>query len=322
MSEKPHTVAIGAFVIGALLIAITTVIFMLGTGFGSERSKVVMVFEGSVKGLNIGAPVALRGVQIGQVTDIELVLDSETVELIMLVESEIRDENVRRVGASTESLTEELISRGLRAQLNTQSLLTGLLYIQLDFHPDSEIKLADIESPYLQLPTIPTDLERLTRKLETIDLASLADDLESIAAGLNAFVTNESFQALPGELGRTLTSVSQLSSQLTAQLATSGPRLDLVLDGASRTFAIANEELPRLMELVDTNLVLLENAIAAFEDGMRNVDALAHQDSETIYELNRALRELAAAGRALQQLSRTLEEHPESLLRGRQGDQP
>ena len=60
MSEKPHTVAIGAFVIGALLIAVTTVIFMLGTGIGGERSKVVMVFEGSVKGLNVGAPVGDR----------------------------------------------------------------------------------------------------------------------------------------------------------------------------------------------------------------------------------------------------------------------
>ena len=85
MSENNHTVAIGAFVIGAMLIAVTTIIFVLGTGFGSERSKVVMVFEGSVKGLTLGAPVALRGVQVGQVTDIELILDSETVDLIMLV---------------------------------------------------------------------------------------------------------------------------------------------------------------------------------------------------------------------------------------------
>lgn len=320
MSERPHTVAIGAFVIGALLIAITGVIFMLGTGIGSERSKVVMVFEGSVKGLNIGAPVALRGVQIGQVTDIELVLDSETVELIMLVESEIRDENVRRVGTSTESLTEELISRGLRAQLNTQSLLTGLLYVQLDFHPDSEIKLANIESPYLQIPTIPTDLERLTRNLETIDFAKVAEDLESIAAGFNAFVSNESFQALPGELRGALTSVSQLSNQLSAQIASTGPRLDAVLEGASTTVATANAELPRLAEMINTNMALLEKAISTFEEGMRNVEALVHQDSSTIYELNRALKEMASAGRALQQLSRTLEEHPEALLRGRQGD--
>ena len=70
MSEKPHTVAIGAFIVGALLIAISGLIFIGGSGFGSDRNKVFMVFDGSVKGLSVGAPVALRGVQIGQVTDI------------------------------------------------------------------------------------------------------------------------------------------------------------------------------------------------------------------------------------------------------------
>ena len=197
MSEQKKTVAIGAFVVGALLIAVSAVIFALGTGFGKERSTVVMVFEGSVKGLTVGAPVALRGVQIGQVTDIELILDSDTAELIMLVEAELRGDNVRRTGTNAESLTEELISRGLRGQLNTQSILTGLLYVQLDFHPDSELILADIDSPHLQIPTIPTELERLTRKLESIDFVAVATNLEEIAAGVNDFVTSQAFQDLP-----------------------------------------------------------------------------------------------------------------------------
>jgi paraquat-inducible protein B len=179
MSEQPHTAAIGAFVIGALLIGLTTVIFVLGSGIGVERDKVVMVFAGSVKGLSVGAPVALRGVQIGQVTDIELILDEDTVELIMLVEAELRTENVRRRGGTDRDLTEELIARGLRAQLNTQSLLTGLLYVHLDFYPETALNLVEINSPYVQIPTIPTGLERLTREVEAIDIAKIASDLEA-----------------------------------------------------------------------------------------------------------------------------------------------
>lgn len=320
MSEKPHTVAIGAFVTGALLIAVTMIIFVLGTGFGSERSKVVMVFEGSVKGLTLGAPIALRGVQVGQVTDIELILDTETVDLIMLVEAEIRGENVRRSGTSTESLTEELISRGLRAQLNTQSLLTGLLYVQLDFHPNSEIKLADVDSPYLQIPTIPTELERLQRKLETIDFARVAGDLEAVASGLNQFVTSEGFQGLPAQAQSTLASLTDLSERLSAQIDSSGPRLDQLLDGANTTVNTANQELPELAALVKGNLAQLEKAIGTFQSGVSELESLLDQDSATVYELNRALRDLSQAGRALQQLGRTLEEQPEALLRGRQGD--
>ena len=161
--RQPHTVAIGAFVIGAILIALTTLVFLLGSGFG-KREKVVMVFDGSVKGLNVGAPMALRGVQVGQVTNIELILDSDNASVIMQVEADLNAKNIRREGSATANLTEELIARGLRAQLNSQSLLTGLLYIELDFHPDSPLNLADIDSPYIQLPTVPTNLQRHCQK--------------------------------------------------------------------------------------------------------------------------------------------------------------
>ena len=265
MSEKPHTVAIGGFVVGALLIAITIVIFALGSGFGQQRDKVIMVFEGSVKGLAVGAPVTLRGVEIGQVTAIELMLDADTIELIMLVEAELRDKNIRRLGDNADDVTDELISRGLRAQLNTQSLLTGLLYVQLDFHPEREAIMVDIDTPYTQIPTIPTNLELLTRRIEDLDLAELASDLQATAEGLNAFVTNEGFQVLPDALNATLASVTALSQQLQAQLAASGPKLDGVLDSATDTLTGANEELPKISALAKKNLEVLNDAIAVFE---------------------------------------------------------
>ncbi|MGB1141162.1 MAG: MlaD family protein, partial [Halioglobus sp.] len=82
MSDKPQTVAIGAFVVGAALIALTTALFLLGSSFG-QRDKIVMVFDASVKGLNVGAPVALRGVQVGQVTDIKVLMKADTADIVM-----------------------------------------------------------------------------------------------------------------------------------------------------------------------------------------------------------------------------------------------
>jgi paraquat-inducible protein B len=134
MGNKANSAAIGAFIVGALAIAVAALLYISGSGWGQERSKVVMVFDGSVKGLSVGAPVALRGVQIGQVTEINLILDTDTIEIIMLVEAEIETGNVTRRGDSEGNFTDELIARGMRAQLNSQSLLTGLLYIQLDFN--------------------------------------------------------------------------------------------------------------------------------------------------------------------------------------------
>jgi len=319
MSEKPHAVAIGAFIVGALLIALSLVIFLLGSHFG-DKEKVVMVFDGSVKGLNIGAPLALRGVQVGQVTDIELILDKKSIELIMVVEADFSSKNIRRKGNTDKDITEELIERGLRAQLKTQSLLTGLLFIQLDFHPGSKLVLTDIDSPYFQFPTVPTDLERISRKLQDIDISKLTEDLGNVANGINAFINNEDFQAMPTTIKTALASLTGLSNQLQQQLATTTPKLDKVLDGAAITVATANTELPKLSALVRNNLKILNTAIAAFENTVKDLDGLIAYDSATMYRLNQALRDLSQAGKAVQELANTLEEQPESLIRGKRGD--
>lgn len=323
MNEKPHTVAIGSFIVGALLIAISGLIFLGGSGFSSDRDKVVMVFDGSVKGLSVGAPVALRGVQIGQVTDIQLIFDTDTVDVIMVVEAELSNKNIRRKGSATaDDFTEELIARGMRAQLNTQSLLTGLLYIQLDFFPDSAINLADITTRYIQLPTVPTELERLTRELESVNWAQMANDMKDIAAGLNQFIGNEDFQNLPADLRSTLASYEALSTDIQQLLSTSGPKLDRVLDSTGDTFETFNAEIPKLSGLAQENLNLLDDALLAFQETMIEIDALVSADSATTYELNKALHELAQAGRALQLLAKTLEEQPEALIRGKREDKP
>ena len=319
MSDKSHSVAIGAFIVGALLIAVTTVIFVLGSGFG-QREKIVMAFQGSVKGLNIGAPVAIRGVQVGQVTNIDIILDADTLKLIMLVEADFHTQTIKRVGHATGDVTEELIQRGLRAQLNTQSLLTGLLYVELDFHPGSDLRLAEIDSPYFQFPTIPTDLERLASKIQEMDFSKLASEFETAVSGLNKFITHEDFQAMPASLKATLDSVTVLSNQLQSQLATSMPKVDRVLDGAAVTVDSVNTELPHFSAGMNQNLEALNTAVKAFELTMKDIDGMVSPESPTVYRMNEALKELALASLALQQLAKTLEEQPEALIRGRRGD--
>jgi paraquat-inducible protein B len=320
MSEKPHTVAIGAFVVGALLIAVTTILVLLGPGF-DEDDRIIMVFDGSVKGLNVGAPLALRGVNVGKVSKIELLLDSNNVELIMLVEADFDGSNIREEGArEDEDITPELIARGLRAQLNTLSLLTGLLYIELDFYPNSELVLADIDSPYFQFPTIPTDLQRITRKLQDIDPSKLITELGKVSEGMDTLINSEDFQALPGNMTTTLNSLTELTTQLKDQLASTGPKLDTALDEAATTINTANTELPKLSQLVASNLNALNDSIAVFEKTMTDVNGLVAYDSATVYRFNTALQELTRAGKALQSLANTLEEQPESLIQGKSGD--
>ncbi|MEH6568006.1 MAG: MlaD family protein [Halioglobus sp.] len=322
MSKKPNSVAIGAFIMGAIVIAVAVVLLVSGSGIGQDRDKVVMVFDGSVKGLSVGAPVALRGVEIGQVSDIDLIFDTDTIDVIMIVEAEIRSDNIQRRGHNEGDYIEEMIARGLRAQLNTQSLLTGLLYIQMDFHPNSDLILVAIDLPYRQIPTIPTDLQRFSREFESVDFSALASNLQTMADGLTGFVTDEGFQQLPETLHATLVEIKTLSAKLNLQIDTSGPKLNALLDNATTTFESANNEIPRLSTSAVNALSSLERTLANFGQTLEEVDYLIADDSSTRYQLDKALKELALAGRAIQLLAKTLEEQPEALLRGRKEDKP
>ncbi|MEH6588849.1 MAG: MlaD family protein [Halioglobus sp.] len=324
MGNKTNSVAIGAFIIGALIISIASILYISGSGLGQDRSKVVMVFDGSVKGLTVGAPIALRGVQIGSVTDIRLILDTDTVDVIMMVEAEIQGQNIlqRGEGEPDGDITEALIARGLRAQLNSQSLLTGLLYVQLDFYPNSELVLVDIDSPYTQIPTVPTDLERLSRQFESVDFAEMAQNLKSMAEGLNAFISNGAFQTLPQNLKATLAAIEALSGQLSQQIEVTGPKLDTLVENATTTMQAVNKEVPRLSSSATHSLAQLDATLVEFQQAMNEINHLVSDDSSTRYELNKALRELSLAGRAMQLLAKSLEEQPEALLRGKSGDKP
>ena len=317
MSEKPNTVAIGAFIVGAALIVISALLFISGSGWGGDKSKIVMVFEGSVKGLTLGAPVALRGVQIGQVTDIHLLFDTDTIDITMTVEAEIDNNKFETRGDAAGYMGDEMIARGLRAQLNSQSMLTGLLYIQLDFHPNTPVNIVDLDSPYSQIPTIPTDLQRITRELESMDFAAIAEDIQTIADSLAIFVSTKEFRQLPQDLHNTLASFENLSDQLNLQIASSGPKLDKVLDETYDTVKTLDSELPKISASALQTLKVLDAAMLAFEDTMIEIDDLVSDDSATTYALNKALREISLAARELQLLAKALEEHPEALIRGR-----
>lgn len=306
MNEKTQYIATGAFVIGALLIGIAILLYILDSGIG-DSDKFVMVFDGTAKGLNVGAPIALRGVKIGEVTDVDAVLDAKTAEVFVVVEGEIDSAYIRFRGDPNEVTTEDLVERGLRAQLNLLSLLTGLLYIELDFHPDSEVILADVDVPYEQFPTIPTNLELLAKKLQEIDFNKVGERLEHLSDGIGTMLDSEEFKALPSSLNDTLISLRDLSKQLQDQLTRSGPRIDTVLDETIAAIGSTSKD--------------LTVAIESFEQSMGSIDAVTSADSATIYQLNATMRDLSRASRALRQLAETLEQQPEAVIQGKGGDQ-
>ena len=305
MSEKSQYATTGAFVVGALLIFVAVVLYLLGSGFG-QRESFVMVFNAAAKGLSAGAPVALRGVQIGQVTDVDVVLDTKTADVLVVVKAEIDETSIYYEGDPNAVDTEDLIKRGLRAQLNMQSLVTGLLYIEMDFHPDTPVKHYNLNSELPQFPTVPTNFERLTMQLQKLDIDKMATRIGTISDSIDKLVSSEEMQQLPVNMNETLDSLQGLSEKMQTQLASSGPRLDAMLDETTTTIASTGSQ--------------LNNAVQSFENSMQSLEELVSSDSTTVYQMNEALNEVSRASRSLRLLTTTLERQPESLIRGRTGD--
>ena len=317
MSSRTGSALLGAFVVGAVVIAVAGALFIGGGGFNKERSKVIMAFDGSLRGLNVGAPVALRGVTIGQVTDIDLLLDPSKGDLTMVVEAEIEASNVQMLDRVDQNIAHDLIDRGLRAQLNTQSLLTGLLYVQLDFYPDSEARLANLDWGVPEIPTIPTELEQLRNSLEKIDYGEIADSLNRIASGMDALLNNPDMQALPGAVRGTMLAIEQASTELTQMVDGSTERLAALLDEGGTVLRSVNAQLPDMLASLNSSLDNFDGAVASAEASLKRMEQATAPDSAPRQQLQGALQELSLAARALRSLAYTLEEHPESLLRGR-----
>jgi len=318
MTKPINTTAVGAFVVGAMLI-LFSIIFYIGGGFlRGDTEEVIMVFEGSVKGLKIGAPLAFKGVQIGEVTSINLVLDTDSVDVITPVVARIGGASIHKTGSrSGENATASLLRKGLRAQLQMQSLLTGLLYIQLDFHPDSPVGPSKYESDLLEIPTIPTDLERLNASLNNIDFAKLLDSIEGIVTGLNTLINNPATQSMPADIKASLGGLQSLSGELETEITGLSPALAELITNTNATFVEVRQELPDLTRTAKVSLLSLDAALPATRQALKNADYVLSDDSALLYDVREAAKEMAAAGRALQSLAETLETQPEALLKGK-----
>jgi paraquat-inducible protein B len=169
-----------------------------------QKRPWLLHFEGSVRGLSVGAPVDFRGIEIGRVIDIVLEFDWEKLAFRIPVLIELEPDRIDWIGKQKidrKQGMEFLVEKGLRAQLKQGSLLTGQLYVALDMYPDAPPAKIVWGEPYAEIPTIPTPMEEITRnvtkiveKFEKIPLEEIGNDLRDTMAHLNK--TTEQLQKL------------------------------------------------------------------------------------------------------------------------------
>ncbi len=322
MKKQINPTRIGIFIVGAIVLTIAAVIVFGSGHFFTQKERYVAFFEGSVFGLNPGAPVVCRGVKIGTVTDIRLLSNEEEKTIYIAVLFEIQPRKFHVTGKkvlfeNANDRLDELIDFGLRVHLEQQSFLTRQMMLVLDFNPDTPVKLVGIETGYPEIPTIKTGLQALMETVEKLPLQEIVNSMRDALKGIEEAVHSpeiaESLKALKGTLQASEELVEKanrefgpLAKELNGTLA-DGRRLLNSLDGKVDPLATSLEE---TLEASRITAVRAGEAVASIENTTR-------EDSPLIHEMTTALAEMTEAFRSLRILAEYIEQHPESILRGK-----
>ena len=331
MNKKISPAVIGAFVLGAVaLIVIAILVFGSGRLF-RQAKNFVLYFDTSVNGLRVGAPVKLKGVEIGSVKDIRIQVGQGTAADKIPVIIEIDLKKLTRRGAADaaeatvdpEAMQKVIVDRGLRGQLDMESLVTGLLYVALDFFPGTPIDL--VQKPggdydYPEIPTLPTTLEqakgavnRVINKLDDIDFKELEANLQATLKGVNRTVNSPEIESVLRSLARVMPKVDQAVVNIRNLAGTTDAKVKILADDLQHTSADARLALKQAGDALKQTQETMKRAEAA----VANIETLSDLDSPVNYELVKGLRDVSTAARSLRSLTDYLERNPRALIFGK-----
>lgn len=258
------------------------------------RDRALVYFDGSVRGLQVGAPVEFRGIKIGQVLDLKLEYHPQRKAFTLPVLIETEPERVAVVGKKAGApenrvKVEDLVQKGLRAQLKSSNLLTGQLIVDLNLYSEAPAAKVTHAGPYPVIPSIPSSMEEITAnlsqfiaKIKDLPIDQIGGDIQKAAQGARRLMNSAELADAIKTLNVTLQETRLLVSSLNKEVA----------PGVTAT-------LEKLQATLDS------------------IKKLSGDDSFMIIEAERAMTELAEASRSVRSLADFLERHPESLIRGK-----
>ncbi len=254
-------------------------------------------FKDSVRGLSIGAPLEFRGLRIGSVEDIELKADYDNLEFNPMVRVSFEKQRLALELNEEQQLKNQIdrmVFNGLRAQLKTGNLLTGQLFIDMEYFPDAPAATITSHKNLKVLPSIPSasqqiaqDFASITAKLNRLPLEEIGRDLQSSLAGIDRLVNDASLQAAPESLQSILGEIETLMKDLNAGTV---PEFDQLL--------------------------------SRLENLLKEMEAWFSPDAPLYSELDSALKNVSKAAKAINDMADLLERQPESLIQGKSFKDP
>ncbi len=314
--RRGNPLLVGAFVLGAAALAVAALLVFGSGSFFRHEIKLVTYFAGSVKGLVLGAPVKFRGVPVGSVSGIKLGLPGASLADIRIpvwytIDVDTVSGYQGRPWRLDRQRLDELIAAGLRAQLQTESFVTGVLYVGLDFFPDSPLVFELAGQPdILEVPAMPTTIERamqtfdtVMKRVETLDLEGLMASARSTLDGVDKLARSPKIEDTLAALRDTLASVRKATDSLEPDLGNTLKGLDTTVVQARASLATLEHVLRRLEPQLDQTLT--------------RAHSFLDPDAPLVVELTSTLAELGETARTFRDLADYLDRNPNAILTGR-----
>ncbi len=270
-------------------------------------------FDSSVRGLNIGAPVEFKGIKIGSVKDVRLEFNSSdtSFRIPVLLEIEpgrIIDRSVDVINTESQSTIETLIEHGLRARLQTGSIITGQLFVELDMHPGTPIILSGTDGPYPELPTLPAPLEAIKQsfenilaKLNKVDIPRIGETFLETLEGMSSFVNSDEIQNSADDVAASLESLRIILANVEQS----------ELGGA---ILKAKDALTKIESFLDQ----MGNTLGNVDNTLEDTQEILQPDAPLQYNLIKMSSELEETARAIRSLIEMMERDPQSLIFGKE----
>ncbi len=314
-----------------LSLIVGMVMFFGSANFLKRSTHFILYFDQSVNGLNVGSSVKFRGVPVGEVRRIMIRAegqhkDSTAIPVVIEI-NRSRLENDLGVSSTAfdpDSIHESL-ERGLVAQLNLESFITGQLFVEFSFEPHKTASLPrhqKDDSEMVEIPTLNSSLDQITADIAQIISDVGALDLEELNENLNAVLVNASTMLAGIDSAAISQSVTGAADQISTFVASEEFKQSAVaMRGAFEEIRDTAESFNLkdgpLAQTIDNWTSQITTTLNSLDNLTNDASALIKPDSNIRYEFETMLRELGRAARSIRLLSEYLERNPNALLTGR-----
>jgi paraquat-inducible protein B len=264
-----------------------------------------------------------RGVKIGSVTNIELLFDPSGLSFKVPVTAEIDPDKVDMItkqGASNVDYIQALIDKGLKAQLQVQSFVTGQLMVALDIFPDKPGRLVGADKGYTEIPTTPSSFEEISKTIGELPIQELVAKLTSAIDGLNKLINSP-------EISASIKSANQSLQETGKMLKTVNVQLEPIITNLQDTSANVKSATAKFDQAlsgekgipaqIEKTLAEARIAIKQAGETLAALKSVTSENSALMTDVDRTLDELTNSARSVRFLSDYLEQHPEALIRGK-----